>query len=1793
MSVPGGATRFHMSSFAALFGEDDNDDASTTLQHVSGAASGLDAPTATRAPSGFVGLDNQGATCYMNSLLQTWFMIPEIRGALYSLDPEAELHAENINVSDMAEVRKLKSRAARKVPLHLQKLFTVLQHSQKRSVTTSELTTDGFGWKKGDARIQHDLDALYNELVDAVQKSLVKTSGEDLVRRLLEVRISNSIVTVTNPPYRSPRNDSGFSLQLVNLKGVPNLSEALDTYFRVEHLDDGKPVYRPDDGPYAGQKVPADRVTELASCPPIFAISVNRTTFDLVKLQAIKMKDRFDCPVVLDMRPYFKEGKNDGGDDSDKKIGENSEVTGKKTGWSNLPASVKGQSKSDADGAGPTCVTIYPADLKTEEGYARAKALSESAANQPHVYDLFAVVLHHGNGANSGHYTSYIRDTLGEGKWSPPEFKPKHFRTGRDSKNSSSSDDFEMRKFAPDAPLRLIVSILVAGKRDPGRSQLYTYDFGNLGSEIKKRSKGKKWSQRFPKKSWPSVKQFCRQCEDYFVVSASHVSLKRNKEQCLPEIKAIWDAHIKTKNSKVNGSVQNQASGALARDEHALEDVLEYETGMTDEEKSFALIAQMKLDEKAKQTTISADDGGWEEVSRKSSRSSGSQSPKRNKKKKRDQKSRSLESKSKSRTDATHDTQRSDQGWGTKGMDGGWEDPSVEAKKDVPLEKPHMSKEDMELQKAADEHYAHEQRLAEDWGKWFWFNDHKVLPITLSDVENAAVGKDSSRMLVYRSRRLPRIHQCSNTETEESGTNLKSKPKGKTTPQSPTGRKNGRFISPTAPEYWLREVIGENERIQAEREAYDRAINMVELNIHAPRNYRIIESGFYLKLADACDEAEISGEKNEANSFKLTMDARASIHDLKTHIIKELSERGLSLNPSAEEARVEDLMLSEVMPVSTTGFFHLHNVIGAPPARLEEEGLDEKSSTANVQTKMSWANLTAGKQDAKTFDSHRLNDSTHGVSSGATLMAWNGKSLPSRKPSRKGKTDQYWTDYQSGKDHVPISIRIIIVAPSKESERSGGKSTGAYITVGQHDIIFPASHLLVNVASKISSLVGIPLENIALHCIEKASSGRSSNFRRLDHHSAGSRTLTALKIFDGSVLCAEYELAEMKHKSGYKPLAAYYAKSTASQATFRVVDMMSPVIEGKKIQADELVEGLDSGGGTAARIEGNAYNITVNLSNDGFVMKESFIRAMPSAVMKRLKTDHQELMASGTLGNLSTTDGSDGESKVMSPIKRRPTDLTCRLRLHNPHGVRMPIGDSLPDGPGELLGDESKPFTEYPGLKSGDTLYVEFGRPIPGKHVAIRYFVVTGNLQTQSGGKGTRGPERWLHIHEDATVKMAMSRMCSETGLSSQNRRLREVNENGDLGKLCMELDRHITKYAAHGETLLLEEGKVPQKGVITLNMSLFVTPEERQSLLGWQMELKKSKEEGDKEDVSMLGSLVQGMKNMILGEDLEESASIPQAKNSESESAPTTKLEGSCKATAGASEASTDDANQVVEDAFIRARRRQQECVFPLAPRDVKKSEETLLSLKELLLASEPSLHKLAKMRGFELTDAKQLRFRELDKQTVPRYVFRDNAKTLSKIKRIAGSKRLAIQVLSEPEQLSNHAKLLFVQHRNLDNNTNSPSWPCNEIKLSVGPNPTLANLNAVLLRPPKDISAEEGTEKLEERDGEEIILESSGGLAFNEGIYDNKHLEIASWDAKALRWRRVISKSAGSGKKRRGKKGRRGPQRLALQDGDLIAFVDSRKHEGNPEAILWDREEDTLAQQYKQVSKFLLQFV
>lgn len=65
-----------------------------------------------RPPCGYVGLSNQGATCYLNSLLQTLYMTEEFREALFAI-PGSELGFDLLEAEDKAKAEAAAAVAAK------------------------------------------------------------------------------------------------------------------------------------------------------------------------------------------------------------------------------------------------------------------------------------------------------------------------------------------------------------------------------------------------------------------------------------------------------------------------------------------------------------------------------------------------------------------------------------------------------------------------------------------------------------------------------------------------------------------------------------------------------------------------------------------------------------------------------------------------------------------------------------------------------------------------------------------------------------------------------------------------------------------------------------------------------------------------------------------------------------------------------------------------------------------------------------------------------------------------------------------------------------------------------------------------------------------------------------------------------------------------------------------------------------------------------------------------------------------------------------------------------------------------------------------------------------------------------------------------------------------------------------------------------------------------------------------------------------------------------------------------
>ncbi|KAF7489071.1 Ubiquitin carboxyl-terminal hydrolase 7 [Sarcoptes scabiei] len=228
--------------------------------------------------TGFVGLKNQGATCYMNSLLQTLFFTNELRKAVYQMPTESD-------------------DSSKSVALALQRVFYDLQFSDK-PVGTKKLTKS-FGWETLDSFMQHDVQELCRVLLDNMESKMKNTCVEGTIPKLFEGKMI-SFVRCKHVNFSSSRTEPFYDIQL-NIKDKKDIHESFDDYVAVETLD-GENKY--DAGDYGLQE--AEKGITFESFPPVLHLHLLRFQYDPLTDTNVKINDRLEFPEKLNLDKYLQ-----------------------------------------------------------------------------------------------------------------------------------------------------------------------------------------------------------------------------------------------------------------------------------------------------------------------------------------------------------------------------------------------------------------------------------------------------------------------------------------------------------------------------------------------------------------------------------------------------------------------------------------------------------------------------------------------------------------------------------------------------------------------------------------------------------------------------------------------------------------------------------------------------------------------------------------------------------------------------------------------------------------------------------------------------------------------------------------------------------------------------------------------------------------------------------------------------------------------------------------------------------------------------------------------------------------------------------------------------------------------------------------------------------------------------------------------------------------------------------------------------------------------------------------------
>ncbi|KAG8763667.1 hypothetical protein FRC11_014280 [Ceratobasidium sp. 423] len=229
--------------------------------------------------TGFVGLKNQGATCYMNSLLQSLYCTRYFRRAVYQIPTEDDIPSES-------------------VALALQRVFYHLQTSDQ-PVGTTELTKS-FGWKSLDSFMQHDVQEFNRVLQDKLESKMKGTPAEGAINKLFLGKMKSYIKCV-NVDFESSRVEDFYDIQL-NVKGMPNLYESFKDYVAVETLEG--------DNKYQAEGLglqDAKKGVIFQEFPPVLHLQLKRFEYDIQRDAMVKINDRHEFPFEIDLGEFLDE----------------------------------------------------------------------------------------------------------------------------------------------------------------------------------------------------------------------------------------------------------------------------------------------------------------------------------------------------------------------------------------------------------------------------------------------------------------------------------------------------------------------------------------------------------------------------------------------------------------------------------------------------------------------------------------------------------------------------------------------------------------------------------------------------------------------------------------------------------------------------------------------------------------------------------------------------------------------------------------------------------------------------------------------------------------------------------------------------------------------------------------------------------------------------------------------------------------------------------------------------------------------------------------------------------------------------------------------------------------------------------------------------------------------------------------------------------------------------------------------------------------------------------------------
>ena len=242
-----------------------------------------------RSSFGYSGIKNLGCVCYMISMLQQFYMIPQFR---YLLLQANDKKAPNLTKNDIDDNL-----------LHqLQTLFGFLELTERIDYNPNKFC---YSFKDVDGNptniaIQQDAQEFLNMLFGRLETLLKDTTGKYLLQSIFGGKTCSQLICREGCKNISKNYEDFYDLS-VGVKGIGTLKESLEKFNKEELISD-----------YfcntCQKKVNIVKRVCISELPNILIVHLQRIIFNYDTFVNEKINSKLEFPTSLNLEPYTEEG---------------------------------------------------------------------------------------------------------------------------------------------------------------------------------------------------------------------------------------------------------------------------------------------------------------------------------------------------------------------------------------------------------------------------------------------------------------------------------------------------------------------------------------------------------------------------------------------------------------------------------------------------------------------------------------------------------------------------------------------------------------------------------------------------------------------------------------------------------------------------------------------------------------------------------------------------------------------------------------------------------------------------------------------------------------------------------------------------------------------------------------------------------------------------------------------------------------------------------------------------------------------------------------------------------------------------------------------------------------------------------------------------------------------------------------------------------------------------------------------------------------------------------------------